>query len=62
MSLVTFTMYNIIGIQMPVYSEKLDGDLYRINVKGLYEGQYVLVVKDPGRGYQRSYKFTRNGE
>ncbi|WP_187696198.1 hypothetical protein, partial [Xanthovirga aplysinae] len=60
LSLLTFKMYNIIGIPMPVYSEKLEDGTYRINVKGLYQGQYVLVLNDPGRSSKRSYKFTRS--
>jgi hypothetical protein len=58
-SVVSFELYNLIGSKMPVYAEKVEGGVYRIDVRDLYQGQYMLIIKDPKKPYNRTYKFTK---
>lgn len=57
---VGFEMYNIIGNTIKVSYEQVRKDLYKIPVKDLASGYYMLIVKDDETRYRKAFKFMKN--
>jgi hypothetical protein len=56
---VDFEMYNIIGTNIRVTYEQVGKRLYKIPVKDLANGYYMLIVKDEGLRYRKAFKFMK---
>ena len=53
-------LHSIIGNKIVIHPEKiLDNNKYRIDVKNLPPGYYLLSVKDPATIFSRTYKFLK---
>ena len=52
-------LHNIIGNSIKIKPEKLSENKYRIEVKDLPAGYYLLSIKDPGTNFNRTYKFLK---
>jgi len=56
---VQFEMYNIIGNKLNLELDVLSSDSYKINVKELHSGYYLLIIKDPISRYNKAFKFRK---
>ncbi|MDQ3393287.1 MAG: T9SS type A sorting domain-containing protein [Bacteroidota bacterium] len=56
---VGFEMYNIIGNNIKVSYEQIGQSLYKIPVKDLANGYYMLIVKDDETRYRKAFKFMK---
>lgn len=54
-----FTLHNIIGNEIKIEPEKVGDHKYKINVKELSPGYYLLVVKDPISKFNKTFKFLK---
>jgi hypothetical protein len=54
-----FTLYNIIGNPVKLELEKIDDKEYRINVKDIPPGYYLLALKDEEGKFNQTYKFLK---
>jgi hypothetical protein len=54
-----FEVYDIIGNNIQVSAEKLTQNKYRVPVKDLHSGYYMLIVKDPYSRYRQIFKFGK---
>ncbi len=52
-------LHNIIGNSIVIHPEKISENKYRIDVKELPAGYYLLSVKDPATKFNRTYKFLK---
>jgi hypothetical protein len=52
-------LYNIIGNPVKVEMEKVDDKEYRINVKDIPPGYYLLALKDEEGKFNQTYKFLK---
>ena len=52
-------LHNIIGNQIEVLPEKISDNKYRIEVKDLSPGYYLLSIKDPVIDFKKTYKFMK---
>lgn len=59
MNAVGFEMYNIIGNSIKVSYEQVNKNLYKIPVKELANGYYMLIVKDDETRYRKAIKFMK---
>jgi hypothetical protein len=59
LSSVSFEVYNIIGNAMQVKAEKVSNGQYRILVRNLAPGYYLLVVKDDYTRVKQTYKILK---
>jgi len=56
---VELEMYNIIGNSVNIEYEKVNEHNYRIKVKEFNPGYYFVVVKDPSKRFNKSFKFQK---
>ena len=52
-------LHNIIGNQIEILPEKIRDNKYRIDVKDLSPGYYLLSIKDPAADFSKTYKFLK---
>jgi len=52
-------LHNIIGNQIEILPEKINDNKYRIDVKDLAPGYYLLSIKDPSIEFSKTYKFLK---
>ena len=57
---VEFELYNIIGASLKIDVEERGTNNYKIDIKDLYPGYYLLIVKDPIKRFNKSFKFQKN--
>ena len=56
---VQIEMYNIIGNKLDFEMDKSNSNTYKLNVKELHAGYYLLIVKDPITRYNKAFKFRK---
>jgi len=54
-----FGLYSIIGNKLTISAEKVSDNKYRIDLKTLPPGYYLLSIKDPKINFNRTYKFLK---
>lgn len=59
MTSVGFEMYNIIGNMLRVEYEKVGSNKFKIPVKDLASGYYMLIIKDDDTRYRKAFKFMK---
>ncbi|CAN5141846.1 hypothetical protein BH23BAC1_BH23BAC1_01340 [soil metagenome] len=59
MSSVRFEMYNIIGNVLRVEYEQVGSNKFKIPVKDLASGYYMLIIKDDDTRYRKAFKFMK---
>ena len=52
-------LHNIIGNKIEIYPEKVADNKYRLEVKDLPPGYYLLSIKDPVNDFNKTYKFLK---
>lgn len=52
-------VHSIIGNRLEVVSEKLSNDEFKVDVKNLPAGYYLLAIKDESTGFSQTYKFLK---
>ena len=52
-------LHNIIGNKIEIHPEKITDNKFRIDVKELPPGYYLLSIKDPVIDFNRTYKFLK---
>ena len=52
-------VFNIIGNSIEVEMEKLEDNKYRLNVKDLPAGYYLVTIKDNGEPIKDMFKFLK---
>lgn len=57
---VEIELYNIIGNNLSVNVEETGKDEYRLDLKGLNPGYYLIVIKDPLTHKNKSFKFQKS--
>lgn len=53
------TLHNIIGNTVPIETEMIDEHEFRVRVKELDSGYYLLALKDEENKFQGTYKFLK---
>ena len=56
---VEIEMYNIIGNKLDFEFDRTKLNSYKINLKELHSGYYLLLVKDPMSRYNKAFKFRK---
>jgi hypothetical protein len=56
---VEFEVYNIIGNSIKIEVEEVAKDLFKIPVRSLSPGYYLLVVQDKDSRFKQAYKFQK---
>ena len=56
---VEIEMYNIIGNKLDFELDRTKLNSYKINVKDLHSGYYLVLVKDPISRYNKAFKFRK---
>jgi len=56
---VKVTLHNILGSEITVESEVLEGHEIRVRVKDLPTGYYLLAVRDEETHFRGTYKFLK---
>ena len=56
---VEFEVYNIIGNSVKIEVEKVDENEYKIPVRALAPGYYLLIIKDKEIKYRQAFKFQK---
>ena len=56
---VEFEMYNIIGNKLPFELDAVGSNIYKINIKDLHSGYYLIIIKDPITRYNKAFKFRK---
>jgi type IX secretion system substrate protein len=52
-------VHNIIGSKIEVTAEKVGADQYRLDVRDLPKGYYLLSIKDASSNFSKTYKFLK---
>lgn len=52
-------LHNILGVSIQVETEKISDSKFRIEVRNLPDGYYLVSVKDPGTKFNKTYKFIK---
>ena len=52
-------LHNIIGNEIEIMPEKITENKYRLDVKDLQPGYYLLSIKDPVSDFTKTYKFLK---
>lgn len=52
-------LHNIIGNEIEIVPEKINDNKYRVDVKNLSPGYYLLSIKDPSIEFSKTYKFLK---
>ena len=56
---VEIEMYNVIGNKLDFEMDMVSSNSYKVNVKNLHSGYYLLIIKDPVSRYNKAYKFRK---
>lgn len=56
---IQFEVYDIIGNTIQIAPEKLTQNKYRVPVRDLHSGYYMLIVRDPYSRYRQIFKFGK---
>ena len=56
---VTLTVHNIIGNVVEVEVEDVGKSEYKVNVKDLPTGYYLIAIKDEKKQFRETYKFLK---
>ncbi len=56
---VEFELYNIIGNNLNVKVEETGQNSFKLNIKDFNPGYYLVVIKDPIKRFNKSYKFQK---
>lgn len=56
---VQIEMYNVIGNKLDFEFDKINSHSYKLNVKNLHSGYYLIIIKDPISRYNKAYKFRK---
>jgi hypothetical protein len=59
---VDFELFNIIGTSMKIDIEELEKDYFRIGIKELPAGYYLLMVKDPVKRFNQAFKIHKTNK
>jgi hypothetical protein len=59
---VDFELFNIIGTSMKIDIEEIEKDYFRIGLKELPTGYYLLMVKDPVKRYNQAFKIHKTSK
>jgi hypothetical protein len=59
---VDFELFNIIGTTMKIEIEEIERDYFRIGIKDLPSGYYLLMVKDPVKRYNQAFKIHKTNK
>ncbi len=54
-----FVLYSIIGNKIKIELELISDNKFRIELKNLPAGYYLLSIKDPKINFNRTYKFLK---
>ena len=54
-----FELYNIIGATLHVEPEEIERNYYKISVKELPAGYYLLMIKDPDQHFNQAFKIHK---
>ncbi len=52
-------IHSVIGNQVVASTEKISDSSFKVNVKNLPAGYYLLAVKDESTGFSETYKFLK---
>lgn len=52
-------IHSIIGNKLEVYTEKTGSGEFKVNVKSLPAGHYLVAIKDAATGFSETYKFLK---
>ena len=56
---VQIEMYNVIGNKLDFDFDAVSSNSYKVNVKELRAGYYLIIIKDPITRYNKAYKFRK---
>ena len=56
---VEIEVYNIIGNKQNFELEVVSSNSYKVDVKELHQGYYLLIIKDPISRYNKAFKFRK---
>jgi hypothetical protein len=56
---VEIEIYNIIGNKLDFELDRTKLNSYKISLKDLHSGYYLLLVKDPISRYNKAFKFQK---
>lgn len=59
---VDFELFNIIGTTMKIEIEEIEKDYFRIGIKELPAGYYLLMVKDPVKRFNKAFKIHKTNK
>ncbi len=52
-------IHSIIGNKLEVFTEKMDANEFKVDVKNLPSGYYLVAIKDAATGFSETYKFLK---
>ena len=55
----TLVVHNVIGSRFEVKYEEVSSDNYKLDVRDLPVGYYLLAIKDPSTNFSETYKFLK---
>jgi hypothetical protein len=59
---VEFELFNIIGMTMKFDTEEIDKNYFRIGIKELPPGYYLLMVKEPVKRFNQAFKIHKTNK
>ena len=59
LSNTTLVLHNIIGSKFEIKAENVGPDKYRLDVRQLPKGYYLLSIKDPTTSFSKTFKFLK---
>ena len=59
---IEIEFFNIIGSSLKVETEELEKNYYRIGIKELPAGYYLLMVKDPVKRFSQAFKIHKTNK
>ncbi len=52
-------IHSIIGNKLEVFTEKMSANEFKVDVKNLPAGYYLVAIKDASTGFSETYKFLK---
>jgi type IX secretion system substrate protein len=59
LSKTVLIVHNIIGSKIEITAEKVGADQYRLDVRDLPKGYYLLSIKDATSNFSKTFKFLK---
>ena len=56
---IEFELYNIIGASLKIEPEQIEQNYFKIGIKELPAGYYLLMVMDPSQHYNQAFKIHK---